>query len=124
MKNLFFCVSDYYATGEGRDVSVMIIKYYPRKEDYIVKPSFIKDENGTTVFQEGVLRNIEISLKEIFLENFGSFDTYGFKILEKDDFFKKYNWMVPDYVKNIINSSQNESPGAFFWKASFYLNFS
>lgn len=114
-----YVASDYCATGEGRTVSLLITRAYPRKEDYLVEPRF----DFETGYHPGELKTTpsKIALRE-FYELFGDWYSHGAEVLTKEEFFHRYDCMTPVIVKNLINT--DDPPGNFNWYTQGHYNFS
>ena len=113
-----FVVSDYYATGEGRTVCLLITRAYPWSDDY--------DKTST---QEGVdycptklKNNAKFRAGREFIERFGGYLAQGSENLARAEFIKKYGHYLPGFAKNLLeNPSQ---PGNFHFAQEFHLNYS
>lgn len=105
-----FLAADYYATGEGRTVSVLITRAYPRASDY-------EDTFG------GKLKKTpkEIAERE-FVEEFGSYIAQGAEHLSRKDFYHKYGKYLPALVMKVLE--HEEQPGNLHFVQSFHMNFS
>ena len=121
MSNLKFVLSDYYATGEGRTISVLITRAYPREEDWITLPKYEKDADGNYIKTEGVLRYTEddIVIRE-FTRVFDNWTAIGAEILSKEDFIDKAGKYLSDLVIKMID----EPAGNFHYHSQFHINFS
>lgn len=89
-----YLVSDYYATGEGRTVSILILKE-------------ATDEHAVAVFSK----------------IFDSYLAMGVEVYEHEQFWKKFGSYMPTYVKNLIEDTLGPPP-AFMYHSQLYLNFS
>ena len=116
-----FVVSDYFATGEGRTIMLLVTRAYPRKEDYETESHF--DDNGK--WHPGVLKEHHtpkvIAARE-FIERFGGYYASGAENLPREEFLKRYGHHLPDYVKNMIEDP--EQPGNLHFSQQFHFNFS
>lgn len=108
-----FLACDYYATGEGRTVSILITRAYPRADDY---------ETGTDKPQIAPGRTAKVRAAREFIEEFGSWYAYGAENLERQEFLERFGHHLPEYVKNILTSE--DPPGNFNYRAQLHLNFS
>ena len=117
---MMYLVSDYYATGEGRTVSILITQAPVRTEDYEVQPSF--GENGYIpgVLKPGMTEQVR-ALRE-FAETFDAWETYGAQPLDKETFVAKYGQYLPNMIHKIIDDEN--LGGIFRYHSQLYLNFS
>jgi len=113
-----FLACDYYATGEGRTVSILITRAYPRAEDY--KDYVLASNPPKSVLKAGHTPKV-IAARE-FIEQFGSWYAYGAENLERQEFLERFGHHLPEYVKNILTSE--DPPGNFIYIAQLHLNFS
>lgn len=109
---LKYLICDYFATGEGRTISILITMAYPKTEDYIERPS---DKNGWV----GVLNKThsEIAKRE-FTEKFGEWFAIGCDEVEEDIFLEKYASLLPTPALNIIKGERKPS-FSFFQQLQF-----
>ena len=102
---LHYIVSDYYATGEGRTISILITRAYPRTEDY---------ENG----------NLKDNLKERLIREFAEcFDPYlafNAEVLEKEAFLQRYK----NHLSELVIRQLDSLSGNFHYHSQFHINFS
>lgn len=105
-----FIAADYYATGEGRTVSLLITRAYPRAEDY--------DEN-----QKQIRSAKFIAAREFIERNDPLLNSYA-ENLYREDFLNKYGRLLPEYVIKIINAEGSDRPGNFNYSQQYHLNFS
>lgn len=112
-------VSDYYATGEGRTVSIMITSAFPLPEDYLKKPHMTE-----TGWNSGTLKNTqqERAIRE-FQAKFGSWIAKGVEILDRYEFFHNYGTHVPEYVYKLTDPDDQQAP-YFSYHAELHVNFS
>lgn len=73
-----YLVCDYYATGEGRCISILITQ---KKE--------------------------KLEAAKEFAELFGGWALSGAENLKYDEFWPRYERHVPTYIKNIIDSGES-----------------
>ena len=105
-----FLACDYYATGEGRSIMLLITRAYPHTDDY----------EGT--YPDRTLKNsAKFRAAREFAEQFGGYYLQGAENLSRDDFLKKYKHHLPEYVLNFLNSE--DQPGNFNFKQSVHFNF-
>jgi hypothetical protein len=116
-----YMVADYYATGEGRTVMILITRAPTTDEDYEIKPSI--DSNG---YNPGKEKNTKIvrALRE-FIEKFGGYYGSGAQILNRHDFVSQYGNFIPDAVRTLTDINNKDLvPPAFHYESSIHLNFS
>ena len=113
-----FLACDYFATGEGRTIMVLITRAYPKMEDYATESYF--DENG---FHLGELKNsAKFRAARQFIEEFGGYYAQGAENLSRDEFVQKFGRFIPEIVLNLLNSE--DQPGNLSFKQEFHFNFS
>lgn len=117
-----FVVSDYYATGEGRTVSLLITRAYPRTEDYEVPPETIYTE-GKYHFNPGVLKHGPAfrALRE-FAETFGGWYARGAEVLSWEEMKRRFGSYLPAFTENVVMS--DDGPGNFNLHLQSHMNFS
>jgi hypothetical protein len=117
-----YLVCDYYATGEGRTVCLLITRAYPHTDDYETRGNF---DHG--VYTPGTLKkgmsDKTIAARE-FVAEFGSWYAQGAENLIREEFLKRFGHYLPDYVHNILNAEVGEIPGNFNFKQTLHINFS
>lgn len=123
---LYYIVSDYFATGEGRCISMMIFRPEFDDEDYEVKPAWTNDSAGQWVFIEGKLKpgitEKVVALRK-FIEEYGDWYGQGAEIVTRDELLSRFGSCVPEFVKNITNPEAGPEPW-FEWKQQLYYNYS
>lgn len=113
-----FIVSDYFGTGEGNTVCILITRAYPVQDDYEVPPSL----DGIK-FVPGKLRTTaKFRATREFVENFGKWYTNFAENLAREEFLQRFSSHLPPYVEKILNSG--EGPGNFNFKLQLHMNFS
>lgn len=126
MSNLYYLVSDYFATGEGTTVSMMICTPKYHIDDYITIPKWSINDQNEWVYDKGVLKQgitDHVVLAREFLEEYGEWFGGGLEILSRDEFFERFGEYVPSIVKNITESKENTVP-YFKWKQQTHYNYS
>lgn len=116
-------VSEYFGTGEGMTVSVLITRATPRKEDWET-PAYFED-NDFSKYVPGVLKEgntARVRAMREFVEQFDGFYAQGAQFVSMDEFAEKYRNMVPAYVLNIL--SRTQPPGNFHFYQQYHVNFS
>lgn len=106
-----FLVCDYYGTGEGRTICLLITRAYPRADDYEGSYPDITYKN-TAKFR---------AARE-FINAFGGWLAQGAENLPREKFLEKYGHHLPEYAKNMLTS--DEQPGNFNFKQALHFNFS
>lgn len=113
-----FLVADYFATGEGRTVMILITRAYPRQEDYATESKF---EDGK--FTPGILKKGHTPKVRAAREFSEKFDGYYLSFAEnipEDDFLARWGHMIPEGAKKALSSDA----GNLNYHATFHLNFS
>lgn len=119
-----FLACEYFATGEGRTVMLLITQAYPSRDDYETRGSynFETKEYTPPVMKEGHTTKV-IAARE-FAEQFGVYYAQGAENLSREEFLERFGHHLPEYVYNILALEGNERPGNFNFKQSFHMNFS
>jgi hypothetical protein len=107
-----FLACDYYATGEGRTLCLLITRAYPRNEDY--------DEN----FEIKQSHTPKVRAAREFADEFGGYYLQGAENLSREEFLKRFGNHLPPYTEKILNPEAGEGPGNFNLKLQIHLNFS
>jgi len=102
---LHYVVSDYYATGEGRTISILITYGSTREEDY---------ENGE------LKRSMNFILLREFALLFDWFYYQGAEILTKEEFLARYKSFISESVLKMLESEI----GNFHYYSQFHINLS
>lgn len=117
-----FLACDYFATGEGRTVCLLITRAYPHTDDYETHGNF---DNG--VYTPGTLKK-GISDKTIaareFADKFDSFYLRGAENLPREEFLKRFGHLLPEFAHKLLSEEGNERPGNFNFAQQFHFNFS
>ena len=94
-----YLAGDYYATGEGRTICLLITRACARQEDYL----------------DGTLKNGEkFRAAREFLEEFKHLP----ENLSKEEFIKRYGKFVPDSVQYML-----DEPANIHFTQRFYFNY-
>lgn len=117
-----FLAIDYYATGEGRSIFLLVTRAYPCREDYEVQPDW-DDETGYT---PGVLKSTrtDIALREMRDKGCDPYFMEGVEELKREEFLTKYQSVLPEAVINILNETGNVAPGNFNYYVQLHFNYS
>lgn len=106
-----FLVCDYYATGEGRTICLLITRAYAHADDY----------EGT--YPDYTYKNsAKFRAAREFIEHFGGWYAQGAENLPREEFLKRFGHFLPDVVKNMLTDATQ--PGNLNFKQSFHFNFS
>lgn len=84
-----FIVSEYYGTGDGKTICIMITSGSTEPED------FTDDSSYTPT------NSIEYRCVREFHKHFGTWMLQGIEFLSKEDFFKKYAIFLPQALVNL-----------------------
>ena len=118
-----FLACDYFATGEGRTIMVLITRAYPKQDDYDIPPDFKEDAEGKMQYVPGVLKNsAKFRAAREFIEEFGGWYAQGAENLSREEFIQKFGRFIPEIVLNLLNSE--DQPGNLSFKQQFHFNFS
>ena len=117
-----FIAADYYATGEGRTICLLITRAYPRQDDYEIVPEYIK-VGDKYEFHPGILKNGSAAraLRE-FTEVFDSFIARGAIHYTSEQFFKEFGRFLPEVAHKMLTDA--DQPGNFYWRSELHFNFS
>lgn len=102
-----FMVAEYYATGEGRSVSLMVTNAYPRMIDY-------KDKD----YKKGLFTTRDYRAIREFYEKFDGFSTNGVEFYSEKDFISRYLMFLPPTLKDEIQRKR----GIIHYYSKFHLN--
>lgn len=106
----YIIVSNYFATGEGNTVSILITMAYPSIDDY--------DENH----QLKCTRE-EIAKRE-FVENAGSYYGMCAESISVEDLLKRYVNHLPPFIVRVLKEENDILPGNFNHFQQTHINFS
>lgn len=112
MSNLYFVISDYFATGEGSTRALLITRAYPSAEDY-VEPVDYNNIKYKNTGEERALRAMA--------DWIGPYFAQGAELISKEEFLEKYERHCAPYIKNIV---EKNDAGAFTYFTYLHLNFS
>lgn len=117
---LIFIASEYYATGEGRTVSILITRAIPSDSHYYIKPEWVKTPEGWK-YKEGVMNctREQIALEE-FKKTFDVWTAIGAEVLSQEEFVKRFSYQLPPMVINYISDPE----GNFRYHSQLHLNLS
>lgn len=117
-----YVVCDYGATGEGTTIMTLITRALPLSHDYI-KPSYI-DEDGRFHYESETVNTAEERALREFEEIFGEYFSRGAKILDRYEFFHRYEEMVPRVIYKMCDPNDEHIPPGFSWHGSLHFNYS
>ncbi len=117
-----FIAADYYATGEGRTVMLLITRAYPRSDDYATPGNFADGVYTPPTLKEGYTDKV-IAGRE-FIEEFGGYFAMGAENLPREEFLKRFGHHLPEFVHKVLAAKGNERPGNFNFKQSIHFNYS
>lgn len=109
-----FLACDYYATGEGRTVMLLITRAYPRTDDY----------EDVKIMPPKVKKSAKFRAAREFAEEFGGYFLQGAVNLPREEFLTKFGHHLPGYVHDILEKEGDERPGNFNYKMQMHMNFS
>lgn len=117
-----FLACDYFATGEGRTVSLLITRAYPHADDYETPGSYNSQtgEYAAPTLKKGHTAKVRAARE--FKEKFGSWYLQGAENLPREQFLQKYSNHLPPYIDKILNDP--EQPGNLNFSTQIHLNFS
>ena len=115
-----FVACDYYATGEGRTLCLLITRAYPHSDDYETHGDIVDG-----VWIPGTLKNsAKFRATREFAEEFGGYYLQGAENLSREEFLKRFVNHLPPYTEKILNPEPGEGPGNFNLKLQLHMNFS
>jgi hypothetical protein len=119
-----FLVSDYYATGEGRSISILVTRAYPSTTEYddAVPSGFIDGEFVMPTLKEGIT-SMTIATRE-FVEIFGSYMAMCMESFSREEFLRKYGRFLPDHVRLFLENKDQDDAGNFLYYSKYHINFS
>lgn len=117
-----FLAIDYFATGEGRSIYLLVTRAYPRQEDYEVHP----DWDNETGYTPGVLKSTptDIALREMHDKGCDPYFMQGVKELRREEFLMQYRDVLPEFVVKILDEADNAGPGNFNYYVQLHFNYS
>lgn len=115
MSYLHYLVVDYYATGEGRTIALLITPCHLIDEDYEEKPHFEGSKFVEGKIKEGAL---EKRLLAQMTEKVGGYLALCTEILTEEEFYRRYDKMIPTTVQQITK----EAYSSYFME--FHFNYS
>ena len=123
-KRYYFVAADYFGTGEGRTVSLLITRAYPRYDDYddsvphgFIKGSYVKPTLKKEITYESIV------VRE-FVNHFGDFYAIGLEFLSREQFLTKYRNFLPLTVLSLLEEAEEDDSGNFNYYSQYHINFS
>jgi hypothetical protein len=90
-----YMVSEYFGTGEGQTVCVMMTQANPgHPEDF---------ETSTNKYVACTTK--QYRAVRAFHEQFGTWHLHGLRFLSKEDFFSEYSYYIPPAMMKLLNKS-------------------
>jgi hypothetical protein len=117
-----FIACDYYATGEGRTVCLLITRAYPHTDDYETHGNYTDGVYTPPVMKAGCTPKIRAARE--FAEHFDSWYLQGAENLSRKEFLKRFSNHLPPYTEKILSPDPGEGPGNFNLKLQIHMNFS
>lgn len=117
-----FLACDYFATGEGRTVSLLITRAYPHSDDYATHSTFTDAGYTPGTLKTGISAKT-IAARE-FAEKFGGWYLRCAENLPRDEFLKRFGHLLPEFAHNLLSAEGNDRPGNFNFAQQFHFNFS
>ena len=123
-----FVFSDYFGTGEGRTVSLLITRAYPKDDDYEED-----SRNKSYMGEDGKFYFVMPTLKEHrtpryraareFAELFGGWHASGAEFLSRDEFLTRCGRFLPQHVVKFLEDTGDDS-GNFNYYSQYHVNYS
>jgi len=108
-----YLACDYFATGEGRTISLLITRAYPRADDY---------ETGET--KPEVKNSAKFRAAREFSEKFGGWYLQGAENLPREEFLQRFGNHLPEYMTKLLNAEGEDRPGNLNFSTQIHMNFS
>lgn len=119
-----FLACDYYATGEGRTVCLLITRAYPHTDDYETPGHY---DTETKIYTPPVMKaghSPKVIAAREFAEKFDSFYLRGAENLPREEFLERFGHLLPEFAHTLLNKEGDERPGNFNFSQQFHMNFS
>lgn len=117
-----FLACDYFATGEGRSVMLLITRAYPHVDDYETPGKFEDGVYTPPVMKAGHTDKVRAARE--FADKFGGYYLQGAENLPREEFIERFGHLLPDFAKKILNAEGNDRPGNFNFSQQFHFNYS
>jgi hypothetical protein len=115
-----FLVCDYFATGEGRSIMLLITRAYPKQIDYEIQGKFEDGKYIPPKIKDGHTPKV-IAARE-FVDEFGGWYAQGVENVSRKEFIARYGHHLPEYIKKMLDDS--EQPGNLHFTQKFHFNYS
>jgi hypothetical protein len=123
MEELYqFLACNYYATGEGTTLSLLITRAYPISDDYESHGGYDKDTGEYTppVLKKGHTAKVRAARE--FSDKFGGYYLQGAENLTREEFLARYSNHLPSYMSKLLSSEDH--PGNLNFSLQLHLNYS
>jgi hypothetical protein len=115
-----FVVADYFATGEGRTVCMLVTRAYPKSSDYVKESHF--DEYGKWHYEPETRNTPAERARREFEDLFGAYMTTGAEVVDRKTFLSRFDNMIPPALKHML--AHADQPGNMSFSQEFHVNFS
>ncbi len=88
-----YMVSEYFGTGEGQTVCVMMTQATPYGDDFSGENKYVP------------VNSKQYRAVRAFHEQFGTWYLHGLRFLSKEDFFSEYSYYIPPAMMKLLNKS-------------------
>src|SRR6056297_3222304 len=95
-----FLACDYFATGEGRTISLLITRAYPRTDDY----------EDVKVMPPQIKNSAKVRAAREFGEKFGGWYLQGAENLPREEFLQRFGNHLPEYMSKLLNAEGEDRP--------------
>ena len=117
-----FLACDYFATGEGRSVMLLITRAYPHTDDYATPGKFEDGVYTPPTLKKGI-SDKTIAARE-FADKFGGYYLQGAENLPREEFLKRFGHLLPEFAHKLLDAEGDDRPGNFNFAQQFHFNFS
>jgi hypothetical protein len=117
-----FLACDYFATGEGRSVMLLITRAYPHTDDYATPGKFEDGVYTLPTLKKGI-SDKTIAARE-FADKFGGYYLQGAENLPREEFLKRFGHLLPEFAHKLLDAEGDDRPGNFNFAQQFHFNFS
>lgn len=107
-----FLACDYYATGEGRTISLLITRAYPHTDDY--------EDPMTGNLKPGHTAKVRAARE--FSKKFGGWYLQGAENLSREEFLQRFGNYLPEYLHKMLDDP--DQPGNLNFSTQIHMNFS
>lgn len=88
-----YMISEYFGTGEGQTVCVMMTQATPHGDDFSGENKYVP------------VNSKEYRAVREFHKQFGTWYLHGLRFLTKEDFFSEYSYYIPPAMMKLLNRS-------------------